>query len=68
VEKSKFWNVPMLYYNNHIPYFELCKLEKDGQEDGIDELQNNIRNEYATKMLLLFFLFGIRVISQLFCK
>jgi hypothetical protein len=55
--KMKYWSIPMLYYNDHIPDVELCKLGHDAKEDGIDASTKNIRNEYATKMLLLFFPF-----------
>jgi hypothetical protein len=54
VEKMKYWSIPMLYYNDHIPDVELCKLGHDAKEDGIDASTKNIRNEYATKMLLFF--------------
>jgi hypothetical protein len=30
LENLKYWNIPMLYYNDHIPDFELCKLKEDG--------------------------------------
>jgi len=57
VEKLKKCQVPMLYYNDKIPDVELCKLGKAFGENDIDATTTNIQNEYATKMLLLFFPF-----------
>ena len=51
----------MLYYNDKIPDVELCKLGKEFGENDIDANTTNTRNEYATKMLLLFFLFQDKV-------
>jgi hypothetical protein len=47
----------MLYYNDKIPDVELCKLGTAFGKNDIDATTTNIRNEYATKMLLLFFPF-----------
>ena len=43
----------MLYYNDKIPDVELCKLGTAFGENDIDATTTSIRNEYATKMLLL---------------
>jgi len=51
----------MLYYNDKIPDVELCKLGKAFGENDIDATTTNIRNEYATKMLLLFFPFQDKI-------
>jgi hypothetical protein len=61
VEKLKKSKVPMLYYNDKIPDVELCKLGTAFGENDIDATTTNIRNEYATKMLLLFFPFRDKV-------
>jgi hypothetical protein len=61
VEKLKKSKVPMLYYNDKIPDVELCKLDTAFGENDIDATTTNIRNEYATKMLLLFFPFRDKV-------
>ena len=50
----------MLFYNDHIPDLELCKIDNIGNEEDIDANVQNTRNEYATKMLLLFFPFRDR--------
>jgi hypothetical protein len=50
----------MLYYNDKIPDVELCKLGNEFGENDIDANTTNIKNEYATKMLLLFSHFKIR--------
>jgi hypothetical protein len=60
VEKLKKCKVPMLYYNDKIPDVELCKLGNEFGENDIDANTTNIKNEYATKMLLLFSHFKIR--------
>jgi hypothetical protein len=57
VEKLKKSKVPMLYYNDKIPDIELCMLGTAFGENDIDATTTNIWNEYATKMLLLFFPF-----------
>jgi len=57
VEKLKIGKLPMLYYNDNIPDLELCKPDKTHEESEIDATAINIWNEYATKMLLLFFPF-----------
>jgi len=57
VEKLKIDKLPMLYYNDNIPDLELCKPDKTHDDSEIDANTRNIRNEYATKMLLLFFPF-----------
>jgi hypothetical protein len=51
-EKSK---LSMLYYKDHIPDLEMCKI-KNCETDQIDETIQRVRNEYATKVLTLFFL------------
>jgi len=60
----KIGKLPMLYYNDNIPDLELCKPDKTHEESEIDAKTINIRNEYATKMLLLFSHFAIRKIFQ----
>jgi hypothetical protein len=50
----------MLFYNDHIPDLELCKINNIGNEEDIDANVQNTRNEYAKKMLLLFFPFRDR--------
>ncbi len=45
----------MLYYKDHIPDLEMCKI-KNCETDQIDETIQRVRNEYATKVLTLFFL------------
>jgi hypothetical protein len=54
VEKLKYWKLPMLYGNDQIPDFELCKMENEDYKDGNAASTKNILYEYATKMLLLF--------------
>jgi hypothetical protein len=61
VEKLKKCKVPMLYYNDKIPDVELCKLGKEFGENDIDANTTNIWDEYATKMLLLFFPFRDKI-------
>ena len=61
VERLKKSKVPMLYYNDKIPDVELCKLGTAFGENDIDATTTSIRNEYATKMLLLFFPFRDKV-------
>jgi len=46
--------LPMLFYNDNIPDLELCKVDADEHSAEIDATTWSIRNEYATKMLLLF--------------
>jgi len=45
----------MLFYRDHIPDIEQCNI--NGEDDYVVNATLNIRNVYATKMLLLFFLF-----------
>jgi len=55
LEKLKICKVPMLYYKDHIPDLEqsiIC-----GEDDVVDAATLNVRNDYATKMLLLFYPF-----------
>ena len=47
----------MLYYNDKIPDVELCKIGNEFEENMINANTTNIQNDYATKMLLLFFPF-----------
>jgi hypothetical protein len=47
--------VPMLYYKDHIPDLEQCNI--CGEDDVVDAATLNVRNDYATKMLLLFYPF-----------
>jgi len=61
VEKLKKCKVPMLYYNDKIPDVEPCKLGKEFGENNIDANTTNIQNEYATKILLLFFPFQDKI-------
>jgi hypothetical protein len=44
----------MLFYRDHIPYLEQCNINEE--DNGVDATLN-IRNVYATKMLLLFYPF-----------
>jgi hypothetical protein len=60
-EKLKKCKVPMLYYNDKIPDVEPCKLGKEFGENNIDANTTNIQNEYATKILLLFFPFQDKI-------
>jgi hypothetical protein len=53
MEKSK---LPMLYYKDKIPDLENCKIQ-NCEHDQIDETIERNNNEYATKMLILFFPF-----------
>jgi hypothetical protein len=46
--------LPMLFYNDNIPDLELCKVDADEHSAEIDATTWSIRNEYATKRLLLF--------------
>ncbi len=48
--------LPMLYYKDQIPELEMCKIH-NCEDDQIDETVQRSRNEYATKMLILFFPF-----------
>ncbi len=45
----------MIYYKEKIPDLELCKLHMENEE--IDDSTRMIRNDYATKMLILFYPF-----------
>jgi hypothetical protein len=54
MDKLKYYKLPMLYYNDQIPKFELCKMENEGDEDVIDANTRYRWNEYATKMFLFF--------------
>ncbi len=45
----------MLYYKDHIPDLEQCNIH--GEDDVVDATTLNVRNDYATKMLLLFYPF-----------
>jgi hypothetical protein len=55
LEKLKICKVPMLYYKDHIPDLEQCMIH--GEDDVVDAATLNVRNDYATKMLLLFYPF-----------
>jgi hypothetical protein len=54
LERLKDSRIPMLYYNDSIPDLELCKVDNLANEEEVDAATQNIRNEYASKMLLLF--------------
>ena len=54
-ETMKNFKVPMLYYNDHIPDLEDCCIGHD--ECTIDDRTKTVRNNYATKMLILFYPF-----------
>ena len=56
VAKMKKPKLPMLYYKDQIPDLEMCKIHTC-EDDQIDETVQRSRNEYATKMLILFFPF-----------
>jgi hypothetical protein len=45
----------MLHYKDHIPDLEQCNI--CGEHDVVDAATLNVRNDYATKMLLLFYPF-----------
>jgi hypothetical protein len=45
----------MIYYKEKIPDLELCKLHMENEE--IDDSTREIRNDYATEMLILFYTF-----------
>ena len=45
----------MLYYKDHIPDLEQCNIH--GGDDVVDAATLNVRNDYVTKMLLLFYSF-----------
>jgi hypothetical protein len=47
LEKLNICKIPMLFYRDHIP----------GKDDDVDDATLNIRNVYATKMLLGFYPF-----------
>ena len=55
VERLRFFKVPMLYYKDHIPDLENCELRNDSEKS--DVTIGHLRNDYATKMLLLFYPF-----------
>jgi hypothetical protein len=55
LEKLKICKVPMLFYKDHIPDLDQCNI--NGEDDKVDAATLNIRNDYATKMLLLFYPF-----------
>jgi hypothetical protein len=55
LEKLKYHKLPMIYYKEKIPDLELCKLHMENEE--IDDSTRIIRNDYATKMLILFYPF-----------
>jgi hypothetical protein len=55
LEKLKICKVPMLYYKDHIPDLEQSNIH--GEDDVVDAATLNVRNDYATKMLLLFYPF-----------
>jgi hypothetical protein len=55
VWKLKICKVQMLYYKDHIPDLEQCNIH--GEDDMVDATTLNIRNDYATKILLLVYPF-----------
>jgi hypothetical protein len=55
LEKLNICKIPMLFYRDHIPDLEQCNI--NGEDDDVDDATLNIRNVYATKMLLLFYPF-----------
>jgi hypothetical protein len=55
LEKLKICKVLMLYYKDHIPDLEQCNI--CGEHDVVDAATLNVRNDYATKMQLLFYPF-----------
>jgi hypothetical protein len=55
LEKLNICKIPMLFYRDHIP--DLEKHNINGEDDDVDDATLNIRNVYATKMLLLFYPF-----------
>jgi hypothetical protein len=57
LEEIRNWRIPMLYYKDNIPDLELCKIGSEDLHEDIDLATENIRNEYATKILLLFYPF-----------
>jgi hypothetical protein len=66
LERLKDSKTPMLYYNDSIPDLELCKVDNSANEEEVDVATQNIRNEYASKMLLLFLPFREREELPLF--
>jgi len=55
LEKLNICKIPMLFYRDHIPDLEQCNI--NGEDDDVDDATLNIRNVYATKMLLGFYPF-----------
>ena len=55
LEKLNICKIPMLFYRDHIPDLEQCNI--NGEDDDVSDATLNIRNVYATKMLLLFYPF-----------
>jgi hypothetical protein len=47
----------MSYYKDNVPDLELCKIGSENLDEDIDLATQNIRNEYAMKILLLFYPF-----------
>ncbi len=66
LEKLKRPKIPMLFYNDHIPYLELCKVNITGDHADIDSNVQTTRNECATKMLILFYPFRDRANFPIF--
>ncbi len=52
LEKLKYHKLPMIYYKGKNLDLELSKLHMENEE--IDDSTREIRNDYATKMLILF--------------
>jgi hypothetical protein len=52
LEKLRHFKVPMFYHNGHLTDLESCDMK--GDSDMVDAATTNIRNDYATKILLLF--------------
>jgi hypothetical protein len=52
-EKAK---IPMLFYNDHIPDLELCKVDIAGNQADIDSNVQTTRNEYQQKYCFYFIL------------
>ncbi len=55
LEKLKICKVPLLYYKELIPDLEQFNIY--GEDDVVDAATLNVRNDYATKMLSLFYPF-----------
>ena len=60
VEKLRHVKVPMLYYKDHIPDLANCDISSNDDMVDVDAATKNVRNDYATKMLLLFYPFRER--------